>query len=68
MNFHKECKKRLNLSPFFDLVYEIYAAQNAEEAPSEESPPEDLPAQAQGVAVDSQQSDTNSGALPMNRQ
>ncbi|TLE08573.1 hypothetical protein [Helicobacter bilis] len=56
------------IEAFFDLVYEIYAAQNAEEAPSEESPPEDLPAQAQGVAVDSQQSDTNSGALPMNRQ
>lgn len=51
------------IEAFFDLVYEIYAAQNAEEAP-----PEDLPAQAQGVAVDSQQSDTNSGALPMNRQ
>ncbi|EMZ41462.1 hypothetical protein LS77_010575 [Helicobacter bilis] len=58
------------IEAFFDLVYEIYAAQNApqEEAPPEESPPEDLPAQAQGVAVDSQQSDTNSGALPMNRQ
>lgn len=53
------------IEAFFDLVYEIYAAQNA---PQEESPPEDLPAQAQGVAVDSQQSDTNSGALPMNRQ
>lgn len=58
------------IEAFFDLVYEIYAAQNApqEEAPPEEAPPEDLPAQAQGVAVDSQQSDTNSGALPMNRQ
>ncbi len=58
------------IEAFFDLVYEIYAAQNApqEEALPEESPPEDLPAQAQGVAVDSQQSDTNSGALPMNRQ
>lgn len=53
------------IEAFFDLVYEIYAAQNA---PQEEAPPEDLPAQAQGVAVDSQQSDTNSGALPMNRQ
>lgn len=57
------------IEAFFDLVYEIYAAQNApQEEVQEESPPEDLPAQAQGVAVDSQQSDTNSGALPMNRQ
>ena len=57
------------IEAFFDLVYEIYAAQNApQEEAQEESPPEDLPAQAQGVAVDSQQSDTNSGALPMNRQ
>ena len=57
------------IEAFFDLVYEIYAAQNApQEEAQEEAPPEDLPAQAQGVAVDSQQSDTNSGALPMNRQ
>ncbi|AQQ59380.1 hypothetical protein XJ32_03940 [Helicobacter bilis] len=57
------------IEAFFDLVYEIYAAQNApQEEVQEESLPEDLPAQAQGVAVDSQQSDTNSGALPMNRQ
>jgi hypothetical protein len=57
------------IESFFDLVYEIYAAQNApQEEAQEEAPPEDLPAQAQGVAVDSQQSDTNSGALPMNRQ
>lgn len=57
------------IEAFFDLVYEIYAAQNAPQEEAQEEPsPEDLPAQAQGVAVDSQQSDTNSGALPMNRQ
>lgn len=58
------------IEAFFDLVYEIYAAQNApqEEAQEGEPPPEELPAQAQGVAVDTEQSDTNSGALPMNRQ
>lgn len=58
------------IEAFFDLVYEIYAAQNApqEEAQEGEPPPEELPAQAQGVAVDTEKSDTNSGALPMNRQ
>lgn len=62
--------RELPQNEFFNVVYELYSqAMQPQEPPQNEPPPpqDNLPAQAQGVAVSSEEANSNSGYLPMNR-
>ena len=61
----QEAIKAEPLENFFNLIYELYQQATApQQAPQKE---EELPKQAQGVAVSSEEADSNSGYLPMER-
>ena len=65
----QEAIKAEPVENFFNIIYELYMQSTQPQEPQQQpqQPEDPLPKQAQGVAVSSEEADSNSGYLPMER-